>query len=162
MCGHRSVTPTWDRDLALTLVYHTSGGTEVGPSGIPWACTCHVHNHDCWWVGSHIRCWGCCRKKGVADCGWQASHMAKPHGFTGSWHKWHKQHRCHISHIFFWHWLVIWSIAIVVWTCCFILKSWFGHLVKPFLEFDAPKKPLCKEYFLYIGYRVRVKWPFFR
>ena len=25
MCGHWSVTPTWDRDLALTLVYHTSG-----------------------------------------------------------------------------------------------------------------------------------------
>ena len=54
------------------------------------------------------------------------------------------------------------SIAIVMWTCCFILKSWFGHLVKPFLRFDTPKKPLCKEYFLYIGYRVRVKWRFFR
>ena len=43
-----------------------------------------------------------------------------------------------------------------------VALSWFGHLVKPFLRFDTLKKPLCKEYFLYIGYRVRVKWHFFR
>ena len=94
-------------------------GGPIGHPAVHWACTCHVHDYDCWQIGSHIGCWGCCRKKGVADCGWQSSHMAKPHGFAGSRRKQRKRHRRRISHVFFRRWLVIWydvaQIHNIVW-----------------------------------------------
>ena len=106
MCGHWSVTPTWDRGLALTLVYHTLDA--------PVHCEEQGWAHQAFCRHAHVMCMtmivdgsdhtldvGVAVGKEVADYGWQVSHMAKPHGFAGSRCKQHKHHRHHISHIFF-------------------------------------------------------------